>query len=61
MPDPHVAYPHGVYRRATCWRKGCDALVPLAQDDRFRGVYCEPCQQLVRADAERAAGMEGDG
>jgi hypothetical protein len=59
-PDPHVAYPHGTYRRTTCYRQDCDALVPLVQEARLRGVYCEPCQQLVRSDAERLA-REGEG
>jgi hypothetical protein len=51
--DPHVAYPSGTYRRTTCYRQGCDALVPLVQDDRLRGVYCRDCLPIVLADAAR--------
>jgi hypothetical protein len=60
MTDPHVAYPQGSYRRTRCYRQGCDALVPLVQDDRLRGVYCVGCLKLVRADAARLV-REGEG
>jgi hypothetical protein len=60
--DPHVAYPSGTYRRTTCYRQGCDALVPLAQDERLRGVYCVAHLVAVRVDAARlAATTEGLG
>jgi hypothetical protein len=53
MSDPHIAYPRGTYRRTTCYRQGCDALVPLVPEARLHGVYCRDCQAIVLADAER--------
>jgi hypothetical protein len=53
MSDPHLAGYCRQYRRTTCWFNGCDALVPLVQEARLRGVYCVGCLKIVKADAER--------
>lgn len=52
-PDPHMAFWSREYRRARCMSRDCTELAPLAQDGRWRGVYCDSCRAELEREAER--------
>lgn len=52
MTDPQLVEWSRQYRRSRCWTHNCESLVPLAQDPLFRGTYCQPCIERLRADAD---------
>lgn len=51
-PDPHMPGYCRQYRRSRRWWNGCQELVPLQQDERFRGNYCAAHLTALRERSE---------